>query len=851
MKKSGILAVTPRVAIMSTFFQRTLISTTSIVVVVVVVAAAVFAVVTSAAKHPALPLDPRFRSHLKCPYADRWLAKGPEQAALELGLDLRTGRKLQAADNSNDNVDNAATKITENIQGSCTFPNAFTGAIACLQFNGPSWTPDEMTARCAEERDSTLLFDEGCTAGEGEELGGWCTRGVSEGKMEATAMILSSMANCANSEMACKTFMGGSFIADGSCSTAAGDDTISGGGPTGVVVDGNSSALGPPPGVVVGGGSSDTEGPKCLLAPGAIGAAHQAGYSKGYSANCPGTPAEGSPYMWPLSWAADTEAQSMAYGSDEVIYTSRGRTYYALDKNWKRSDTTFQEGKFRTIGQDPCEEIDQEFAEEGFLGCIKNQTDGSVTTMIHRENLMYFIHWKEEANVTVGETDASKINNCTMINLAVIGNIRPDWFMDKRGDDTDVQYLGDQHVFYADAKLPKLVKQWKKQDFASQYFVMSMMANPPNKLAKDESAPVEANMHWPLILNIPGEGFGDDSLRIYKNHRLLTENDDHLFKLIENYEALGEVCQDVRGFGGEGEGGGDVGPPVLDESEKIPSNLEVDPLSWVSKEVTFSPIWMSQTTEMVSTEDSAMKQPTADSSGKAVLEVNDRITVESCYDEATMMVDISVYFHDIEPTFDGMLPWMAIGYRPSELCSMTPPKGGNTPIILVTQVNSETAPKAYSTELVPEAKALSEDAFRKIYMGTRPMGEAEGYKDVSVEAPTTSSNDMAQPASIATEEDTVSVHYKQMVDGNDTLHLMYAIGMTSKLGIHSTRGCFEIQPTPCGGSSMNNLMPGGNNENEVTGSTTKPIAKSTSSANAANAIDIFMALSVVTAVRMF
>jgi len=816
---------------MSTFFQRTLITTASIIAVVVVT--------TSAAKHPALPLDPKFRSHLKCPYADRWLAKGPEQAAIELGLDLRTGRKLQAVDNNNNNVDNAETKITKNIQGSCTFSNAFTGGIVCLQLNGPSWTPDEMKARCDEERDSTLLFNEGCTASEGEELGGWCTKDVSEGKVEATAMILSSMANCANSEMACKTFMGGNFVADGSCSTAAGDNTISEGGPPGVVVDGNTSALGPPPGVV------GTEGPKCLLAPGAIGAAHQAGYSKGYSANCPGTPAEGSPYMWPLSWAADTEAHSMAYGSDEIIYTSRGRTYYALDKNWKRSDTTFQEGKLRTIGQGPCEEIDQEFAEEGFSGCIKNQTDGSVTTMIHRENLMYFIHWKEEENVTVGETDASKIDNCTMINLAVIGNIRPDWFMDKRGDDTDAQYLGDQHVFYADAKLPKLVKQWRKKDFASQYFVMSMMANPPNKLAKDESASVEDNVHWPLILNIPGEGFGDDSLRIYKNHRLLTEDDDDLFKLIENYEALGEVCQDLRGFGDEGEGGGDVGPPVLDESEKIPSNLEVDPLSWVSKEVTFSPVWMNPTA------DSGMKQPTATTSGKAVLEVNDRITVESCYDEATMMMDISVYFHDIEPMFDGMLPWMAIGYRPSELCSMTPPKGGSTPIILVTQVNSENAPKAYSTELVPEAKALSEDAFRNMYMGARPLDDSEGYKDVSVDAPATSSTAMAQPASLATEEDTVSVHYKQIVDGDDTLHLMYAIGMTSTLGIHSTRGCFEIQPTPCDSSSVDNLTLGSNNEKDVTDSTTKPITKSTSSANAANAIGIFMALSFVTVVRMF
>merc|ERR1712127_727619 len=117
---------------------------------------------------------------------------------------------------------------------------------------------------------------------------------------------------------------------------------------------------------------------------------------------------------------------------------------------------------------------------------------------------MYFISWKDDEEIEVGERDATKIEECSMINLAVVGNIRPDWFLDKRGDDTDVQYLGNQHAYYADGDIPKLVKQWRKKDFASQYFVMSMMGNPPNKLAKDENAPVEYNIHWPLILNIPG-----------------------------------------------------------------------------------------------------------------------------------------------------------------------------------------------------------------------------------------------------------------------------------------------------------------------------------------------------------
>ena len=98
-----------------------------------------------------------------------------------------------------------------------------------------------------------------------------------------------------------------------------------------------------------------------------------------------------------------------------------------------------------------------------------------------------------------------------------------------------MQYLGDQHVYYADGALPKLVKQWRKKDFASQYFVMSMMGNPPNRLEKNEGVPAEDNMHWPLILNMPGEGFVDDMIQVYRNHELLKEDaEEDLFKLVEN-----------------------------------------------------------------------------------------------------------------------------------------------------------------------------------------------------------------------------------------------------------------------------------------------------------------------------
>jgi len=47
------------------------------------------------------------------------------------------------------------------------------------------------------------------------------------------------------------------------------------------------------------------------------------------------------------------------------------------------------------------------------------------------------------------------------MDLGIIGNVRPDWFMDKIGGGCDVQYLGDQHIYYEG--VPRLVKQWRKQ----------------------------------------------------------------------------------------------------------------------------------------------------------------------------------------------------------------------------------------------------------------------------------------------------------------------------------------------------------------------------------------------------
>jgi hypothetical protein len=436
---------------------------------------------------------------------------------------------------------------------------------------------------------------------------------------------------------------------------------------------------------------------------------------------------------------------------------------------------------------------------------------------------VYFVTWKEadvdagEDPVLPGETDASRIEECQFMDLVVIGNIRPDWFLDKRGDDTDVQYLGNQHVYYADADdstVPRLVKQWRKKDFASQYFTMSIMGNPPNKLRQDANASIEENMHWPLILNIPGEGFGDDMLQVYRNHRLLdAEVDAALFEIIENYEAMGGACVD-RGANASDGDGAQFGPPVLEEDEKIPSNLEVDPMSWFSNEYTFSPVWDASSSTASAVDQppsSSAATPPSSSSGGAPIEVSERLTVESCTD-GLGSISVTVHFHDVEPADDGLLPWMAIGYRTGERCAMTPPEGGSTPIVLLTQTDAGSAPVAHKTLLLPEAKGASDAAFSSMMASMKNLEDEGDYSDVQVM--TMSSTTAVEVSRSSGEEGTVSLYFKHTpVDAaiaGGTMYYTYAIGSTSQMGPHVTRGCFEVPPTPCGG-----MLEGGGEEGDA------------------------------------
>merc|ERR1719329_2100928 len=53
------------------------------------------------------------------------------------------------------------------------------------------------------------------------------------------------------------------------------------------------------------------------------------------------------------------------------------------------------------------------------------------------------------------------------------------------------------------------------------------------------------------------------------------------------------------------------------------------------------------------------------------------------------------------------------------------------------------------------------------------------------------------PRSSISAEDTLTLNFKQIVDEKpDTMNLMFAIGMTSDLGFHTTRGCFQLDSFP-------------------------------------------------------
>jgi hypothetical protein len=316
--------------------------------------------------------------HLQCPFSKLWLEHGPERASEMLGLPYSGHGERRLG-------------LTGSTWGTCQYTSPHAGPT-CVQFQGSSWTQSSATTACSAASSNAGTLKAGGTCPTTSKLAGWCTTqsGTLATMMETSAMA----AKCTDVSTACSNFMSGTFVNDGSCASSA--------------------APSPPSGPLT-----------CAVAPGPIGGAHQLASSTGYSNNCSGTPAQLSPYMYPMRWKADIEWKSMSAGSDTVNLKTNGKVWYMLDKNWKRLDMLSSVGIEWAAGQNPCPDGDLLAVNK----CKRNDT--LRTTTIHRQNLMYFIYWA---------ADDTTILNCTYMDLGVIGNVRPDWFMDKVGDSTDIQY---------------------------------------------------------------------------------------------------------------------------------------------------------------------------------------------------------------------------------------------------------------------------------------------------------------------------------------------------------------------------------------------------------------------------
>ena len=91
---------------------------------------------------------------------------------------------------------------------------------------------------------------------------------------------------------------------------------------------------------------------------------------------------------------------------------------------------------------------------------------------------------------------------------------------------------------------------------------------------------------------------------------------------------------------------------------------------------------------------------------------------------------------------------------------------------------------------------------------------------------------------------TVSLHFKQvLIDSTvDKMHYTFAIGTTSELGYHVTRGCFEVIATPCG----QEMSGGDSGENAVVQGT--DVLSSSSSDIVDSSRAVFAVLAIVAAV---
>lgn len=645
-----------------------------------------------------------------CPHAKLWMKHGPEKAAEILAArnpSVKSFRKLED------------TTVPTGY-GTCSYENPFSSTQDCVQLVGKGFNDQTAKAMCDKAMMGMAVgvLEKGAVCQTTSMLAGYCFSKEDGDLTESMPMSMGGMmmGTCDAVRNGCETFARGRWVNAGACA------------------DGTAKT------VDIGALEATQETvtiplkDKCTIAPGPMGAAHQHARSPGYQSDCADAPAKNSEWQWPLMWTAQYESESLPVrrgkhadtADTKEPHRSWGRVYYDLSRNWKRLDSTTTGQLFGGDFSDTDQAEDQ-----GFGDMMTGES-----TMLHRGTDMMFIKTMKNGTKT-----------CRKMNMGVIGNIRPDWFMDNRGAQTSTQYMGNQHIFHRGK--PTLVKQWRKKDFADMYFVMSILADVG-----------EDGVHWPVQRNDPGEGFGDDNLHSYFNHSLLSENDKDIFLVDEGLD-----CVVVSGSDTDG-------PPAIEEEK--PSNLNVDEAGWFELEFTMSPdgVTLDEAMETAINEISdcadtpATTFPTATSvslgkKGQLTMCLNDDGTLSG---RAT--------FETSDPV------WVAVGLRPDERpehCEMYP-----ADIVLTEEMSGKWGVEAGEIKKTLKVFTAAEDVINKGFVNTQTLSP-----------------------SVVREGTTTTLEWTRAWTYNEdstNLKLTWATGREGTFGYHSDRGCAKLPTStllPC------------------------------------------------------
>lgn len=412
-----------------------------------------------------------------------------------------------------------------------------------------------------------------------------------------------------------------------------------------------------------------------------------------------------------MKWKADHHSISLPFEETDDFYTTSGTVYYDFSKNYKRSDTFFVNGTIPF----------------GFNGPADDWTGRKSSTMLHRQDKMYFINYMNDGSV-----------QCTFMDM-IVGNVRPDWFMDNRGAATSVQFLGNQHIYPMGSKQgdkPALVKQWRKKDFADMYFTMSVLAD----AGKD-------GHHWPVQLNVPGEGFGPDGLQSYWNHELLPEDSDDIFFVDKNLDCKAHIRP-------EGETGG---PPT--DMEEIPSKLNTYEAGWFELEYTASPQGPSLERAMHSASGKNNAEP-AEAGTPGIVDLAGQGELRVCRQDSGEL-SVSANFISAENS------WAAVGIRPasSGRCSMVPAR-----VNVAHQVGADWL--VHTGELVNEMRS----------------GNTAGFLS--------SAQEVTEGVTVNREGKTTSLSFSEPAPADGTMKFSWAVGKSPVMSYHNARGCVEVENIP-------------------------------------------------------